>query len=301
MRLTTPLMISPTRSLNSSYCRLRSYSRTRCTITCLAVCAAMRPKSIGGSGSTRCSPSLISGLNFLRDVDGDLGLLVLHRLHRLGPARQAHVAGLAVDRGADVLLVAVLGAAGLLDGLLHRFQDFLAVDVLLPRDGVGDQQQFRAGNGGVHSGLCSSWDEVGVAVAAISASVSTSLARRMASAAARPRCRRPAAAGPRLSSAPSTMPENRLRPSIGATVSARARWPAKRFQSLARVSGRSMPAELTSSDQAPGIGSSTSSTAPSAWLIASQSATVIWLPSARSAITCTVGRSRPSTATRTSS
>ena len=32
-----------------------------------------------------------------------------------------------------------------------------------------------------------------------------------------------------------------------------------------------MPAELTSSDQAPGIGSSTSSTAPSAWLIASQS------------------------------
>src|ERR1700733_4379596 len=65
VRFTTPLTISPTRSLNSSYCFLRSYSRTRCTITCLAVCAAMRPKSIGGSGSTRCSPSLISGLNFL--------------------------------------------------------------------------------------------------------------------------------------------------------------------------------------------------------------------------------------------
>ena len=87
------------------------------------------------------------------DVDRDLGFLVLHRLDRLGPARQAHVAGLAVDGGADVLLVAVLGAAGLLDGLLHRLQHFLAVDVLLPRDGVGDQQQFRAGNGGVHVDL----------------------------------------------------------------------------------------------------------------------------------------------------
>ena len=92
-------------------------------------------------------------LELLGDMDGDLGLLVLHRLDRFGPARQAHVAGLAVDRGADVLLVPVLGAAGLLDGLLHRLQHFLAVDVLFARDGVGDQQQFRAGNGGVHSGL----------------------------------------------------------------------------------------------------------------------------------------------------
>ena len=50
-----------------------------------------------------------------------------------------------------------------------------------------------------------------------------------------------------------------------------------------------MPAELISSVQAPGIGSSTSITAPKAWLIASQSATVIAAPSARSAMICTVG------------
>ncbi len=86
------------------------------------------------------SPTLMSGLELARDVDGDLGLLVLHGLDRLGPARQADVAGLAVDGGADVLLVAVLGAAGLLDGLLHRLDHLVAVDVLLPRDGVGDQQ-----------------------------------------------------------------------------------------------------------------------------------------------------------------
>src|SRR3712207_7338165 len=43
---------------------------------------------------------------------------VLHRLllDHLGPALQLHLAVLAVDEGADVLLVAVLGAAGLLDG-----------------------------------------------------------------------------------------------------------------------------------------------------------------------------------------
>src|SRR5580692_7307661 len=70
VRLTVPLMISPTRSLNSSYWRLRSYSRTRWTMTCLAVCAAMRPKSIGGNGSTRCSPSWISGFSLRATLMG---------------------------------------------------------------------------------------------------------------------------------------------------------------------------------------------------------------------------------------
>jgi hypothetical protein len=57
-RLTMPLTISPMRSLNSSYWRSRSASRTFCTITCLAVCAAMRPKSTGGSVSAMMSPTL---------------------------------------------------------------------------------------------------------------------------------------------------------------------------------------------------------------------------------------------------
>src|SRR3546814_6620383 len=39
---TTPVMISPTRSLNSSYCRSRSASRTFWKMTCLADCASMR-------------------------------------------------------------------------------------------------------------------------------------------------------------------------------------------------------------------------------------------------------------------
>ena len=38
--------------------------------------------------------------------------------------------------------------------LFYRLEDFLAFDVFLPRDGVGDQQQFRASDGGIHDGLC---------------------------------------------------------------------------------------------------------------------------------------------------
>ena len=83
-----------------------------------------------------------------------LGFFVLDRLDDLGPAGQADIAALAVDRRADVLFMAVFGAAGLLDGLLHRLQHFLAIDILLARDGVGDQQQFGAGNSGVHGDLC---------------------------------------------------------------------------------------------------------------------------------------------------
>ena len=57
-----PLMMSPMRSLYSMYCRSRSASRTFCTITCLADCAAMRPYSSGGSVSAMVSPTCAAGL-----------------------------------------------------------------------------------------------------------------------------------------------------------------------------------------------------------------------------------------------
>ncbi len=50
------------RSLYSLYWRSRSASRTFCTITCLALCAAIRPRSIGGSGSRMWSPIRAAGL-----------------------------------------------------------------------------------------------------------------------------------------------------------------------------------------------------------------------------------------------
>jgi hypothetical protein len=61
-RLTMPLTMSPMRSLYSWYCRSRSASRTFCTITCLADCAAMRPYSSGGRVSAITSPICAAGL-----------------------------------------------------------------------------------------------------------------------------------------------------------------------------------------------------------------------------------------------
>src|SRR5271166_852217 len=63
-RLTWPLMISPMRSLNTSYCLSRSASRIFCTRTCFEACAGMRPYSKGGSDSAIQSPSWAEGFFF---------------------------------------------------------------------------------------------------------------------------------------------------------------------------------------------------------------------------------------------
>src|SRR5205809_646842 len=89
-RLTRPLTISPTRSLNSLYWRWRSASRTFWTITCFAVCAAIRPKSMGGSGSVMKSPISASVLSRREKVFGQDELCPDDR-----GERQANLASLA--------------------------------------------------------------------------------------------------------------------------------------------------------------------------------------------------------------
>ena len=251
-RLTRPLTISPMRSLNSSNWRSRSASRTFCTITCLAVCAAMRPKSIGGSASIRKSPTLRLGIAALRPRrarSGSTSFSTGSATSRI--ARQPDLAGLAVDLGADVVLMAVFGAAGLLDRLLHGLQHLVAVDALLARDRVGDLQQF----------------EAGVRSDCVSILVLWSV-RRSASAGGRgeqlvgqdqlgladlgERQRGPrrleldhAARSPRQPSELAAKAPCGPRPA--GAVSSLASKPAKRSKSAGRISGRSMPGELTSS------------------------------------------------------
>ena len=142
-RLTVPLTISPMRSLYSSYWRSRSASRTFCTITCLADCAAMRPKSIGGSCSAMKSPTCASGLRARASLQRYLLGEVLDGLDDLHQALQLHLAGVGVDVGADVGLLAVAGARRLLDRVGHRRDDDLLVDRLLARDRIGDLQKLQ--------------------------------------------------------------------------------------------------------------------------------------------------------------
>ena len=73
----------------------------------------------------------------------DLRALVLDLLGDLAVARQQDFAIAAVDRGADIQLVPVFRAAGFLNGLLHRVQDFVPFDALFAGHGVGDLDQLR--------------------------------------------------------------------------------------------------------------------------------------------------------------
>ena len=119
-----PVISSPTRSWYSSNIIIRSASRIRCRITCLAVCAAIRPKSSGvtslvvdlvlvGGDHLRVELGLL-GLFQLAGFGVDLALFVLLGLGRLGQqlllqlGRQdqledAEVAGLVVEVDARVL------------------------------------------------------------------------------------------------------------------------------------------------------------------------------------------------------
>src|SRR3984893_6102126 len=87
----------------------------------------------------RVQPLSIGQRNLRRLVFDDIG--------DLAKAQQPDLAAVAVDFGADIVILAIFGAARLLDRLLHRLQDFIAVDPLVARDGIGDLQQFRAGVG----------------------------------------------------------------------------------------------------------------------------------------------------------
>src|ERR1700722_12957073 len=63
-----PVISSPTRSRYSSNIMSRSASRMRCRITCLAVCAAIRPKSCGVTSSVSIWSS--SSFSFSRSISG---------------------------------------------------------------------------------------------------------------------------------------------------------------------------------------------------------------------------------------
>ncbi len=71
-----------------------------------------------------------------------LGDLILDGLRDFAEPLQRDFAGAAIDRRANIVLMTVFGASGLLDGLLHRLDHLFAVDILFARDLVGDLQQL---------------------------------------------------------------------------------------------------------------------------------------------------------------
>src|SRR6185312_8105894 len=122
----------------------------------LGLAHALHDHLLGGLGGDAAE---IDGRQRIDDEIADLGVgiavlgvgdqhlrrVVLDGLDHLAVALQLDLAAVAIDLGADVVLGAVFGAAGLLDGLLHRDQHLLAVDALLAGDGVGHLQQLDPG------------------------------------------------------------------------------------------------------------------------------------------------------------
>ena len=88
------------------------------------------------------SPISASGLVLLRGLDRDLREFVFDRVCDLQPALQTHFAGLAVDFGANIVFMPVFGASGLLNSLLHRDQNFVAVNSFFAGHNIGNLQQF---------------------------------------------------------------------------------------------------------------------------------------------------------------
>src|SRR5215471_10553135 len=140
-RLTMPLTISPMRSLYSSYWRSRSASRTFCTITCFADCAAIRPYSSGGSGSAIVSPICAAGCR-RRIVEADLSRGIFHSIDDEHVARQMQLTAFRIDLRAHFSLAAVARARRLGDRILHGAEHDLAIDRLFTGDRLGDLQQF---------------------------------------------------------------------------------------------------------------------------------------------------------------
>ena len=87
-------------------------------------------------------------LELLRALQFDLLEMIVGFLDHFEHAPQAQVAGGGIELGANVILGAVAGAGGALDGVFHRFDDDAAVDQFLARDCVGDGEQFGLVGGG---------------------------------------------------------------------------------------------------------------------------------------------------------
>ena len=144
-RLTVPTKIFSPRDRKSLSSCSRSASRIFCRITCLAACAPMRPIGTDSIGFLDVVAFLDVGDAVQRLGQQLLGIGVLQAGlvgHHQPAAEGLVVAGVAVDRDADVDLAAVQLLGGRGERGLDRAEHDVAFDGLLARDGVHQHQHF---------------------------------------------------------------------------------------------------------------------------------------------------------------
>ncbi|EAT08299.1 hypothetical protein SKA58_13223 [Sphingomonas sp. SKA58] len=195
-------------------------------------------------------------LELLPLLEIDLLEIIFDRFDHFDDAPQAQVTAIWVQLGANVVFGTITSARGALNRVFHRLDDDGLVDHLFARHRIGDGNQFGlvGGNGVGHdfmnpyssvSNSSAPSEESGI-LAAISASVSSSLASSTSAKGIRTS---PDLASVKSISSPSTpltTPRKLLRPDTISLAPIFASWPAHSWKSCRRVSGRSMPGELTS-------------------------------------------------------
>ena len=82
-------------------------------------------------------------LSAASSLERHLRRLILHCFHDLYVPRERDLPRAAVDVRADIMIVAILGSTGFLDGLFHCLEHFVPVDALVAGHCIRNVQQFR--------------------------------------------------------------------------------------------------------------------------------------------------------------
>ena len=125
------------------------------------------------------SPTRAAGLRCERLLEPDLERRVLDLVADLELAIEADLAGLAIELGDDLVLLAVLAPRRGLDRLLHRDDHLVDADALLVGDALRDPDQLQPAQSGRRlDAMVNHGRQLlrSARAAAISSSVSTSLA-----------------------------------------------------------------------------------------------------------------------------
>ena len=191
-------------------------------------------------------------LELLRALLVDLLEMILGLFDNFENTPQPQVAGFRVQLGANVVLGAVAGAGGALDRVLHRLDDDALVDQLLARDASAIAMSSAllaltaAGAVAIEFFLyrlnVSAPSVLSGAVALMSLSVKSSLADEMSENGRMCACPLLSVSFTCLSSTPSSVPVNCLRPSRWSASVTRASWPAQSAKSLSGSAAGRCPA-----------------------------------------------------------
>ncbi len=143
-RFTTPLTISPMRSLYSSILPIALGLAHFLHNDLLGRLRRDAPEIERRQRLGDPVAGLRGGIAFAGVLDGDLGGVVVDLVDDEQQARETHFASARIDLGPHLGLLPVTGAGRLLQGVLHRGDDDRSINRFLAGDRIGNLQNFKS-------------------------------------------------------------------------------------------------------------------------------------------------------------